>query len=85
LVPNGARGAKDLIVEIDMKIAQDGTVKAADVTEKGRYQSDPVFRSAADSARRAVLDPKCNPLPLSPEKYDQWKNLTMSFNPKDMY
>jgi outer membrane biosynthesis protein TonB len=85
IVPAGARGAKDLVVDIDMTIERDGTVKSADIVDKSRVAADPFYRAAAESARRAVLDPKCNPLPLSPEKYEQWKNLTMSFNPRDMY
>lgn len=81
----GALGAKDLVVEIEMKLAPDGTVQTAKVTDMKRYRSDPAFRAAADSARQAVLDPNCNPLPLSPKKYDQWKDLTMSFDPKNMF
>ena len=85
LVPNGARGAKDLVVVIQMKLAKDGTVTKAVIADMARYKTDPAFKAAADSARRAVLDPKCNPLPLPPEKYDQWKDIEMPFNPKDMY
>ena len=81
----GAKGAKDLIVDIDMELSQDGTVIKADVVDKQRMKNDPYFNIAAESARRAVLDPKCNPLPLPHDKYDQWKNMTMSFNPKDMF
>jgi hypothetical protein len=47
--------------------------------------NDPYFNIAAESARRAVLDPRCNPLPLPKDKYDKWKSMTMSFNPKDMF
>ena len=47
--------------------------------------SDPDFRIAAENAHRAVLDPKCNPLPLPKEKFDEWKDLELSFNPKDMF
>lgn len=85
IVPNGARGSQDMTVDIQMKIDRDGTVQSAEIPDKARYKSDPVYRAAADSGRRAVLDPRCNPLPLSPEKYEQWKDLTMSFNPRDMY
>lgn len=81
----GALGAKDLRVELDMKLRPDGTVESAKITDMKRYRSDPAFRAAADGARQAVLDPNCNPLPLSPKKYDQWKDLTMSFDPKNMF
>ncbi len=84
-VPSGAKGAKDLIVDIDMELSADGTVIKADVVDKRRMTNDPYFNVAAESARRAVLDPKCNPLPLPKDKYDKWKNMTMSFNPKDMF
>ncbi len=85
IVPNGARDVQDLIVDVEMKIAKDGTVTEAKVTDRARMARDQRFRAAADSAQRAVLDPRCNPLPLNPEKYEEWKDLEMSFNPKDMY
>ncbi len=84
-VQAGAKGAKDLIVDIDMELSADGTVIKADIVDKRRMANDPYYNIAAESAQRAVLDPKCNPLPLPKGKHDQWKNLTMSFNPKDMF
>lgn len=84
-VPSGAKGAKDLVVDIEMELSADGTVIKADIVDKRRMTKDAYFNIAAESARRAVLDPKCNPLPLPKDKYDQWKSMTMSFNPKDMF
>ena len=84
-VPAGAKGAKNLIVDIEMELSNDGTVIKADIVDKRRMNSDQYFRIAAESAQRAVLDPKCNPLPFPKGKHDQWKNVTMSFNPKDMF
>ena len=85
VVPAGIKGAKDMAVDIKMEISKDGTVTKADIVDKSRMASDSAFRTAAESAKRAVLDPQCSPLPLPPGKYDQWKNLEFSFNPKDMY
>ncbi len=84
-VQAGAKGAKDLVVDIDMELNADGTVIKADIVDKRRMANDPYYNIAAESAQRAVLDPKCNPLPLPKGKHDQWKNMTMSFNPKDMF
>lgn len=84
-VPAGAKGAKDLVVDIDMELNADGTVIKADIVDKRRMANDPYYNVAAESAQRAVLDPKCNPLPLPKGKFSQWKNMTMSFNPKDMF
>jgi hypothetical protein len=85
LVPAGLKGAKDMIVDIKMEIAKDGTVVKAEVVDTGRMAQDTAFRTAAENARRAVLDPQCNPLPLPADKYEQWKDLETSFNPKDMF
>ena len=83
LVPIGGQEARDMIVDVVMDIAKDGTVQKADVVNK--RPNDPGFQAAAESAQRAVLDPACNPLPLPPEKYEKWKRLTLRFNPRDMY
>ena len=84
-VPIGARGAKGLVVEMDIDVAPDGTVSSAEIVDKGRMSQDQYFQSAAESARRAVLDPRCNPLPIPKDKYEKWKSFTMTFNPKDMF
>lgn len=85
IVQAGAQNAKDLVVDVDVEIAPDGTVTKAKISDAKRAETDGFYRAAAESARRAVLDPKCNPLPLPKDKYDQWKETTLSFNPKDMF
>lgn len=84
LVPPGVKDAKNLVVDIQMSISREGVVQKAEVINKN-LMGNANFEAAAESAQRAVLDPNCNPLPLSPDKYDQWKDLTLRFNPKDMY
>jgi hypothetical protein len=80
----GARDAKDLVVEIRATVQQDGTVIRADIVDQGRANSDPLFRAAAESARRTFFNPNCTPLKLPPEKYATWKDLVVNFSPKDM-
>ena len=80
----GARDAKDLVVEIRASVNPDGTVTRADIVDTGRANSDPLFRAAAESARRAFFNPACTPLKLPPEKYATWKDLDVSFSPKDI-
>ena len=80
----GARDAKDLVVEIRASVNQDGTVTRADIVDTGRVNSDPLFRAAAESARRAFFNPNCTPLKLPPEKYAMWKDLVVDFSPKDI-
>jgi hypothetical protein len=80
----GARDAKDLVVEIRASVNPDGTVNRADIVDTGRANSDPLFRAAAESARRAFFNPACTPLKLPPEKYTTWKDLVVDFSPKDI-
>lgn len=70
-------------VEITAKVGIDGRVLAARVTSTDRMR-DPVYRAVAESALRAVLDPNCSPLRLPPEKYDQWKTLSLTFSVKSL-
>ncbi|HKM68866.1 MAG TPA: energy transducer TonB [Stellaceae bacterium] len=82
-VPAGARDAKDLVVEIRVVVDPDGTVRQATIVDQARL-SDPSFRAAAESARRAFFNPECRPLRLPPDKYAIWKDLVVDFSPKDI-
>ena len=57
---------------------------SADIVDQGRAGSDPLFRAAAESARRTFFNPHCTPLKLPPEKYATWKDLVVDFSPKDI-
>ena len=80
--PIGAKGADRLKVDIQVKLEKDGSVKQAEIADRGRYSTDVLYRAAANAARRAVLD--CQPLPLPPEKYQLWKEFIFGFDPKFM-
>ncbi len=82
-VPAGARNAKDLTPEFRVYMNPDGTVRAATQLNPER-NSDAFFQAAADSASRALRNPRCQPLKLPPEKYDQWQTFTITFDPKDI-
>ena len=82
--PAGLKDAETLVVDIKMELDRNGYVKRAEVVDKNRMRRDSGYRIAAENAQRAVLDPSCNPLPLPKEKYKEWKDLELSFNPKDM-
>lgn len=84
-LPAGAKDADDLVIEIRTIMNPDGTVREARIQNQNRMQSDPFFRAAAESALRAVLNPRCSPLKLPTEKYDEWRTMTLTFNPKEMF
>ena len=85
-IPAGARDAENLVVRIKVFLNSDGSLsKPPEIVGggSGGGASDPFFRTAAESARRAVL--KCSPLKnLPPDKYAQWREITLTFNPRDM-
>lgn len=82
--PIGARDAEDLVVEVIISVNPDRTVAETEIVDKLRYASDSFFRAAADAAVRALRNPKCSPLELAPEKYQQWKRINFVFDPRDM-
>ncbi len=84
-LPAGARGAENMVVSIRVEMNIDGTPSVADVVEQERMRSDSYFRAAAESALRAVLNPRCHPFGLPREKYDSWKTMTLVFDPKEMF
>ena len=84
-VPAGSKDAKDIKIEIFVEMNSDGTVRKAKILDAKRLLSDAFFRTAAESARRAVLNPRCSPLKLPLEKYERWRTITLNFNPRDMF
>lgn len=80
----GAKFAEDLVVQVRAYVRQDRTLYRADVLDRARYNSDSHFRAAADAALRALRNPRCTPLALPPEKYNQWKTIVINFDPSEM-
>ena len=83
--PNfGGRNAQDLVVEVEVWANPDGSVLKAQPRANMRMSTDPFYQSAAAAAMRAVLNERCQPLPLPREKYEQWKFFVLVFDPKQM-
>ncbi|HKT17505.1 MAG TPA: hypothetical protein VJR47_05650, partial [Stellaceae bacterium] len=82
-VPAGARDAENLRPEFRVVMNRDGTVRSTQLLNPERL-NDPFFQAAADSANRALLNPRCQPLKLPPQKFDQWQTFTITFDPKDI-
>ncbi len=80
----GARYAEDLVVDVRLTVSPDRHVLSATVVDQWRYNQDSYFRAAADSAIRAVNSPQCETLVLNPDKYDTWKDMIVTFDPREM-
>lgn len=83
-VPVGAKDIENITVEITIQVNPDRTLKDAIVVDQARLSRDSFFRAVAESALRALRNPRCSPLALPPEKYQEWQETTFTFSPKDM-
>lgn len=79
--PAGAANPENLRVMIRLQLRPDGSLISAEVRDRSRMTSDTYYRAAAEAALRAVRNPQCSPLKLPAAKYDQWKSLTLEFDP----
>jgi hypothetical protein len=61
---------------------EDGTVREARVAPETRIRNAS-HRAAADRALRAVLNERCQPYRLPPEKYGSWQHMKLEFDPSD--
>jgi hypothetical protein len=84
--PNhGAPGVERMQVLIRITLNPDGTLSKAPLVVDGfdAGQSREVFQAFAESAIRAVQ--KSQPLPLPAGKYQDWREIEINFNLREMY
>ena len=85
----GAEGMHDMRIEIKVSVDKSGHVWDVKIMDQKRFQTDPAFRSAAESARRAIYicDKLGSESPFQiiaskhPDSYEHWKDMTFTFNP----
>ena len=83
-LPEGTRDAGNLVISIRVEMNLDGTPRSAVIENAGQSRANPQFQATADSARRAVLNPRCHPFKLPPQKFEHWRTMTLIFNPKEI-
>jgi colicin import membrane protein len=80
--PIGAANAPNLKVVLRVLFKRDGSVASA--PELVAATPSPYGPAMAESAKRAILS--CQPFTmLSPKTYDQWKDIEITFDPRDMF
>jgi hypothetical protein len=85
-VNDGGRDASQLIVYIVVDMAVDGRVTDAQIADETRAAmgGNPMLQAFAEAGRRAVLNPRCQPLPYPQHKYAQLKRFVFKFDPRHM-
>jgi len=80
--PVGAPHPEDLIVELSVSFNPDGTVARPPQLVDQSSAGSPYYRAAAEAARRALYT--CQPFKLPADQYDQWRETTVTFDPRQM-
>lgn len=79
--PVGGLGGDPIIVKLRIALKEDGSL--ARPPEVSNQMVSPFFRPAADSAVRAVM--QCQPYQMPADKYGQWRDMLLTFDPRQMY
>ena len=82
IAPAGAVIKKGMNVKISAKVKQNRRVydNSVRIVDTNISKSNPFYGPITESAMRTLLNPDCIPLKLPKDKYNLWKNLTITFD-----
>ncbi|HEY6862133.1 MAG TPA: hypothetical protein VI358_20405 [Pseudolabrys sp.] len=80
--PVGVKDPSELIVNVTIRLRRDGRLAAPPFARVG--SNSVAAQASRDSAVRAVLTGQPFDM-LKPEHYDNWKEIELTFDPKDMF
>ena len=81
-IPGGVEDVQEIKVAVQIRLNTDGSVIGRPrVVDRNRMKTDRSFRVIAESAVRALLNPRCRPLKLPYDQYEIWKDITFNFDP----
>lgn len=83
VVDTGAASA-NVTVEVAFSLSRDGKVESGPTLVSASGGSDAAQRAAFESARRAILRCQSNGYELPADKYGQWKDVVIEFDPSGM-
>jgi colicin import membrane protein len=78
----GLDGIQQMVVKVEIRLTPDGRLSSPPRVVNS--STSPVFRDAADSAVRALV--QCEPYVLPPDKYEGgWEHMILTFDPARMF
>ncbi|MEE2970128.1 MAG: hypothetical protein VX741_08340 [Pseudomonadota bacterium] len=84
-LPAGAKDAHTIRVGVRIFLHPDGTLSGPPkVEDQARMSRDVAFRAVAESALRALRNPRCTPLRLPVKKYAAWREISFNFDPREL-
>ena len=83
-IPGGVKDAHKIKVDVRIRLNTDGTLRGAPrVVDSTRMRTDRSFQVIAESAVRALLNPRCR-LRLPYDQYEIWKDIVFNFDPGEI-
>ncbi|MGL9759471.1 MAG: hypothetical protein ACR5LA_12345 [Wolbachia sp.] len=77
-IPESIAYKENFNIKINLLLSSQGEIIMADVADSDSYRNNPLFRSIADNAMRAVY--KCSPLAGLPTQHHHiWREVTLDF------
>ena len=80
----GAKDVENMVVKIKMKLNPDGRLRESRIVDRFRLETNATYKAVAESALRAVRNPRCSKFNLPLAKYQIWKDIELEFNPGEM-
>ncbi len=80
--PNGIKNPQDYVIRIRIQLNRNGRLSAPPVLLSSGH--DQIFQAAAASALRAVFQAQPFDM-LKPDHYALWKDIEVTFDPRDMF
>lgn len=80
--PIGVQNAADLKVTLLVELDEQGKIAGGPTLLSPSGSPQGVVKQAYEAGRRALI--RCAPYDLPRDKYDQWREIEVTFNPEDM-
>ena len=84
-IPAGVKEAHTIRVGVRIFLKPDGHLSGPpEVEDSKRMRSDLAFRAVAESALRALRNPRCSPLRLPLKSFETWREISFNFDPREL-
>ena len=80
----GAKDVQEMSVQVRLKLNPDGTLRESRIVDRFRMETNATYKAVAESALRAIRNPRCSRFNLPLQKFDVWKDMVLRFNPGEM-
>ena len=80
----GAKDVQEMSVQVRLKLNPDGTLRESRIVDRFRMETNATYKAVAESALRAIRNPRCSRFNLPLQKFNVWKDMVLRFNPSEM-